>query len=249
MTHEHGQSDSAIVAVKPTNKAGRPAAEPVEPRAGTKGNVDEQSTRRAQNREGVTRAPARIRQAARQREKERFHHAPPPRKAPTHRPWQPQLLWNDWAPTAMVDMPCHENGIEHRLTRSKHPWMNGQVERMNRTIEEAAVKRYPYNGHRQVQGHLTDFINAYNYGRRLKTLRGLMPTNSSSKCGQKSRNDFKLNPTHQMPGPNRRLAITRRRAVLSSLRLSIRGNMIRRLVYPFDPATFPGEVRRCFRHF
>ena len=72
MMHGRGKSDSAIVAEKPTNKAGRPAAEPVEPRAGTKGNVGQQSTRRAQDRENVSQALARIRQAARQRKKERF---------------------------------------------------------------------------------------------------------------------------------------------------------------------------------
>ncbi|HEY3616406.1 MAG TPA: group II intron reverse transcriptase/maturase [Candidatus Sulfotelmatobacter sp.] len=54
------------------NKAGRPAAEPVEPRAGTKGNAGQQSTLRTQIREGVTQALDRVRQAARQRKKERF---------------------------------------------------------------------------------------------------------------------------------------------------------------------------------
>ena len=72
MMHERGKSASAIVAAKPTNKAGRPAAEPVERRAGTKGNADQQSTRRAQDRESVSSALDRIRQVARQRKKERF---------------------------------------------------------------------------------------------------------------------------------------------------------------------------------
>jgi len=36
--------------------------------------------------------------------------------------------------TYMFDMRHQENGIEHRLTKIKHPWTNGQVERMNRTI-------------------------------------------------------------------------------------------------------------------
>ncbi len=58
-------------------------------------------------------------------------------------------------------MRCRENGIEHRLTKIKHPWTNGQVERMNRTIREATVKRYHYDSHRQLQSHLTDFIGAY----------------------------------------------------------------------------------------
>ena len=37
---------------------------------------------------------------------------------------------------------CAENDIEHRLTKPKHPWTNGQVERMNRTIKDATVKRF-----------------------------------------------------------------------------------------------------------
>jgi RNA-directed DNA polymerase len=72
MMHGREKSDSAIVAVKPTNKAGQPAAEPVEPRAETKGNAGQQSTRRAQDRESVTQALERVRHAARQRKKERF---------------------------------------------------------------------------------------------------------------------------------------------------------------------------------
>jgi group II intron reverse transcriptase/maturase len=77
MMHGHGKSHSAIVAEKPTNNAEPSAAEPVEPRAGTKGNAGQQSTHRAQNRESVSQARDRIRQAARQRKKERFtalHH-------------------------------------------------------------------------------------------------------------------------------------------------------------------------------
>jgi transposase InsO family protein len=67
--------------------------------------------------------------------------------------------------THMFDMRCHENGIDHRLTKIKHPWTNGQVERMNRTIKEAIVKRYHYDSHWRLQNHLTDFINAYNFGK------------------------------------------------------------------------------------
>ena len=72
MTHGDGKSDPAIVAAKPTDKAGRPAAELVEPRAGTEGNADQQSTPRAQNRERVAQALGRVREAARQRKQERF---------------------------------------------------------------------------------------------------------------------------------------------------------------------------------
>src|SRR5215831_13727054 len=70
--HGPEKSDSGIVATKPTNKAGRLVAEPLEPRPGTKGNADQQSTLRTQGRERVTQALDRVRQAAEQRKKERF---------------------------------------------------------------------------------------------------------------------------------------------------------------------------------
>ena len=70
--HDQEKSDSAIVAVKPSNKAGVPAAEAAEPRAGTKGNADQQSTHRTQSRARVTQALGRVRQAARQGKKLRF---------------------------------------------------------------------------------------------------------------------------------------------------------------------------------
>ncbi len=79
--HGPEKSDSVVVAVKPTNKAERSVAEPVEPRTGTKGNADQQSTRRAQDRVSVSQALERVRQAARQKKKERFtallHHVAP----------------------------------------------------------------------------------------------------------------------------------------------------------------------------
>jgi RNA-directed DNA polymerase len=72
MMHRRGESDSAIVAGKPTNKVERSAAEPVEPRAEAKGNARQQSTDRTQSRGTVSQALERIRQAARQRKKEKF---------------------------------------------------------------------------------------------------------------------------------------------------------------------------------
>ena len=64
MMHERGKSDSAVGATKPANKAERSAAELVEQRAGTKGNADQQSTRRAQDRESVSQALGRIRKSS-----------------------------------------------------------------------------------------------------------------------------------------------------------------------------------------
>jgi transposase InsO family protein len=104
--------------------------------------------------------------------------------------------------THMFDMRCQENDIEHRLTKIKHPWTNGQVERMNRTIKEATVKRYHYDSHQQLETHLTAFINAYNYGRRLKTLKGLTPYEYVCKIWKSEPKRFTINPLHQMPGLN-----------------------------------------------
>src|SRR5450755_926335 len=70
--HDPEKSDSAIVAMKTPNKAGSPAAEAAEPRAGTKGNADRPRTHRTQIRERVTQGLTRVRLAARQRKKERF---------------------------------------------------------------------------------------------------------------------------------------------------------------------------------
>src|SRR2546429_6140525 len=72
MMHGREKSDSAIVARKPTNKAVPTAAEPVERRVGAKGNANQQSTDRAQNRATVSQALERIRKVAKERKKERF---------------------------------------------------------------------------------------------------------------------------------------------------------------------------------
>ena len=104
--------------------------------------------------------------------------------------------------THMFDMRCREHGIEHRFTKIGHPWTNGQVERMNRTIKDATVSRYHYDDHDQLRQHLTDFIAAYNYGRRLKTLRGLTPYEFICKCWTNQPERFNLDPIHQMPGLN-----------------------------------------------
>src|ERR1700750_2515273 len=82
MMHGHEKSDPVIVAVKPANKAAQPAAErsaaeptaaePVEPRAGTKGNADQQNMRWAQSQTSMPHALERIRKVARERKKEKF---------------------------------------------------------------------------------------------------------------------------------------------------------------------------------
>jgi transposase-like protein len=102
----------------------------------------------------------------------------------------------------IFDRVCGEHEIEHRLTKIKHPWTNGQVERMNRTIKDATVKRFHYDDHNQLRDHLANFIRAYNFGRRLKTLKGLTPYEFICKQWTIEPQRFTLNPIHQMPGLN-----------------------------------------------
>ncbi|KQS94099.1 MULTISPECIES: IS481 family transposase [unclassified Rhizobium] len=126
---------------------------------------------------------------------------------PTGDGWTPddiKAMRKDKAPFRChsFEMACADLDIEHRLTKPRHPWTNGQVERMNRTIKDATVKRFHYDDHDQLRRHMTDFINAYNFGRRLKTLRGLTPYEFICKFWTTEPERFTINPIHQMPGLN-----------------------------------------------
>ena len=100
----------------------------------------------------------------------------------------------------LADVICVATDIEYRLTKLNHPWTNGQVERMNRTIKEAAVKRFHYECYHHLRTHLDDFIAAYNFARRLKTLSGLTPHEYIAKIWTAEPERFILDPIHQMPG-------------------------------------------------
>jgi transposase InsO family protein len=97
---------------------------------------------------------------------------------------------------------CAQNDIEHRLTKPYHPWTTGQVERMNRTLKDATVRRYYYDSHDQLRAHLQLFLDAYTFARRLKTLRGLTPYEFICKTWTDQPHRFRVNPTHLNPGPN-----------------------------------------------
>ena len=73
---------------------------------------------------------------------------------------------------------------------------------MNRTIKDATVKRYHYDSHDQLRSHLTDFIDAYNYARRLKTLNGLTTCEYICKIWTNNPDRFAIDPIHHMPGLN-----------------------------------------------
>jgi transposase InsO family protein len=94
------------------------------------------------------------------------------------------------------------NDIEHRLTKPNHPWTNGQVERMNRTLKEATVRRYYYDSHDGLRTHLKAFLDAYNFAKRLKTLKGLTPFEYICKRWTEQPHRYNVNPIHHMAGPN-----------------------------------------------
>jgi len=73
---------------------------------------------------------------------------------------------------------------------------------MNRTLKEATVKRYHYETHQQLKEHLSQFLAAYNFAKRLKTLKGLTPYEHISRWWQKQPGRFKLNPHHHNMGLN-----------------------------------------------
>lgn len=102
----------------------------------------------------------------------------------------------------MFDRLCREHDIEHRFTKPNHPWTNGQVERMNRSLKEATVKRYHYETHRQLEDHLAAFLDAYNFAKRLKTLRGLTPYEAICQAWADDPQRFRYDPIHLTSGLN-----------------------------------------------
>jgi transposase-like protein len=102
----------------------------------------------------------------------------------------------------LFDRICAQHGIEHRLTQPNHPWTNGQVERMNRTLKEATVYRYYYDTHQQLREHLATFLMAYNFAKRLKSLKGFTPFEYICQQWQKQPERFLSDPSHLTLGLN-----------------------------------------------
>ena len=94
------------------------------------------------------------------------------------------------------DAVCLNYNIEKRLTLPYHPWTNGQVEPMNRTIKEATVKKYYYETNEKLKDHLQSIIDAYNFGKRLKALKGLKVFDYVNICWNEEPDKFKTNPLH-----------------------------------------------------
>lgn len=86
-------------------------------------------------------------------------------------------------------------------TKPKHPYTNVQVVRMNRTIKDATVIRFYYDWHDQLRQYLADFVAAYTFGGRLKTLKGLALYEFNCKVRASQPERFTLDPLLQKPRP------------------------------------------------
>ena len=68
------------------------------------------------------------------------------------------------------DKICQQHKIQHRTIKFKHPWTNGMVERFNRTLKDQVLKKYLFSSIFQMNGKLIEFVNRYNFEKRLKSL-------------------------------------------------------------------------------
>ena len=93
-------------------------------------------------------------------------------------------------------LACAQHDVDHRLTKPHHPWTNGQVERMNRTIKDATVRRSHYKSHDRLREHLKTFLGAYNFAKRLKALKGLTAFEFILKKWTAEPQRLRLHPNH-----------------------------------------------------
>lgn len=102
----------------------------------------------------------------------------------------------------IFDQYCQSEGIEHRLTKFRHPWTNGQVEVMNRVIKAHTPRRYFYENVEELKKHLMAFILFYNYQRPLRALKFKTPYEKILEIYETDKTLFKVSPNHKIIGLN-----------------------------------------------
>jgi len=100
------------------------------------------------------------------------------------------------------DTLCAQHNTEHRLTQFAHPWTNGQVEKMNHIIKSATLKLFHYETIDDYSKHLAKFLNYYNFGKKLKSLRFKSPHDIILQKYQDEPDLFLQNPVYYCRGLN-----------------------------------------------
>ncbi len=93
--------------------------------------------------------------------------------------------------------------IEHRKTKVKHLWTNGQLERMDRTLKDATVNVFYHATHDQLKVHLNAYLMAYNFAKRLKAIKGNTPWQFILKQWIDYPQYFIINSNHYFKGSNK----------------------------------------------
>ena len=96
------------------------------------------------------------------------------------------------------DVACARNDIDHRLTKAQTS-LDQRPGRANEPHNQGC-HRFHYETHGELRSHLADFVSAYYFAKRLKTLKGLTPYEYICRVWTKEPERFTLNPLQQMPG-------------------------------------------------
>jgi transposase InsO family protein len=95
---------------------------------------------------------------------------------------------------------CRTLGTEHGCTKPYHPWTNGQAERMVRTLKDAPVRAFHYDGVAELRRHVADYLTAYVYARHLKALRWRTPVETLEALRATRAELFRRSPDHRTLG-------------------------------------------------
>ena len=96
------------------------------------------------------------------------------------------------------DQACQSHNIQHRLTKFRHPWTNGQVEIFNRKIKENTTKKYQYDTIDRLKKHLMAFVLAYNHQKPLRALKYKCSYDILIEAYIKTPQLFRENPNHKI---------------------------------------------------